>query len=38
LVYPLEAVVAEKITTAISLTPANTRVRDFGDAKYEVGI
>jgi hypothetical protein len=29
--YPLETVLAEKITTAISLGPANTRVRDYAD-------
>lgn len=29
--YPLETVLAEKISTAISLGPANTRVRDYAD-------
>lgn len=29
--YPLETVLAEKIATAISLGPANTRVRDYAD-------
>ena len=29
--YPLETVLAEKITTAISLGPANTRMRDYAD-------
>lgn len=29
--YPLETVLAEKLTTAIDLGPANTRVRDFAD-------
>ena len=29
--YPIETVLAEKITTAIGLGPANTRVRDYAD-------
>jgi hypothetical protein len=29
--YPLETVLAEKISTAIALGPANTRVRDYAD-------
>jgi hypothetical protein len=29
--YPIETVVAEKLTTAIELGPANTRVRDYVD-------
>lgn len=29
--YPIETVLAEKITTAITLGPANTRVRDYAD-------
>jgi len=29
--YPIETVLAEKIATAITLGPANTRVRDFAD-------
>lgn len=29
--YPLETVLAEKLTTAINLGPANTRVRDYAD-------
>jgi hypothetical protein len=29
--YPMETVLAEKLTTAIDLGPANTRVRDFAD-------
>jgi hypothetical protein len=29
--YPLETVLAEKVATAISLGPANTRVRDYAD-------
>jgi hypothetical protein len=29
--YPIEAVLAEKIATAISLGPVNTRVRDYAD-------
>jgi hypothetical protein len=29
--YPIETVLAEKLTTAIALGPANTRVRDYAD-------
>jgi len=29
--YPIETVLAEKVATAITLGPANTRVRDFAD-------
>ena len=29
--YPIETVLAEKLTTAITLGPANTRVRDYAD-------
>jgi hypothetical protein len=29
--YPIETVLAEKITTAVGLGPANTRVRDYAD-------
>lgn len=29
--YPIETVLAEKIATAVTLGPANTRVRDFAD-------
>jgi hypothetical protein len=29
--YPIETVLAEKIATAITLGPANTRVRDYAD-------
>lgn len=29
--YPVETVLAEKIATAITLGPANTRVRDYAD-------
>lgn len=29
--YPIETVLAEKLTTAIGLSPANTRVRDYAD-------
>jgi hypothetical protein len=29
--YPIETVLAEKLTTAIGLGPANTRVRDYAD-------
>lgn len=29
--YPIETVLAEKLATAITLGPANTRVRDFAD-------
>ena len=36
--YPIETVLAEKITTAIGLGPANTRVRDYADIYTLTGI
>lgn len=36
--YPLETVLAEKISTAIALGPANTRVRDYADIYTLIGI
>jgi hypothetical protein len=36
--YPVETVLAEKITTAIDLGPANTRVRDYADIYTLTGI
>ena len=36
--YPVETVLAEKITTAIGLGPANTRVRDYADIYSLTGI
>jgi hypothetical protein len=36
--YPIETVLAEKITTAIDLGPANTRVRDYADIYTLTGI
>jgi hypothetical protein len=36
--YPVETVLAEKISTAISLGPANTRVRDYADIYTLTGI
>jgi len=35
--YPIETVLAEKITTAIALGPANTRVRDYADIFTLIG-
>ena len=36
--YPVETVVAEKLTTAISLGPASTRVRDYADLYTLAGM
>jgi hypothetical protein len=36
--YPIETVLAEKITTAIELGPANTRVRDYADIYTLTGV
>ena len=36
--YPVETVLAEKVSTAISLGPANTRVRDYADIYTLTGI
>jgi len=35
--YPIETVLAEKVSTAITLGPANTRVRDYADVNTLTG-